>query len=151
MAVVAKALAGPAIALEMSEQGRQGGNDLRPGHQVFEGEIEAVAQDMAADKQHELVAAAADDADVALIRTGATVRAAGHAYAEFFVRKIEAAQLAFQFIDDAGQRSFGLGDSQTASRNRRTSHAMRLNLRKLIRPSDAVLGQNAVDLAFGAR
>ncbi len=65
-------------------------------HQVLQLEIQPVAQHVAADKEDVLVAAAADDADVALVGAGAAVRAAGHAHAERFVLQPQLLQLRFQ-------------------------------------------------------
>ena len=70
------------VCLEAFEQLPHQRHDLLPLDQVLQHEVQPVAADVAADVERVLVAAAADDADVALVRPGAAVRAAGHAHAD---------------------------------------------------------------------
>ena len=124
MAIIAQALALHALLLEAAKDRRQQRHNIAAKHQVFQHEIEAMAQEVTADKDAELVAAAADDADVALVRPDAAVGAAGHANADLLVFESQALQFHVQLVDDAGQGALGLGDRQAARRDRGAGHAV---------------------------
>src|SRR5262249_61347936 len=124
LAEVAESFAGGAVFLVLLQDRRQRGHDLVPVDQVLELEVEPMAQRMAADEEGELVAAAADDADVALVWPDAAVRAARHPDADRLVSQSEPLQLVLKFVQNSGQRAFGFGDGEAARWDGRASHAV---------------------------
>src|SRR5262245_41712337 len=136
-AIVAKAFGLLTLADERFQEWKQRRYDLLQWNQVLEHEIQPIAERPAADEEGELVAAAADDADIALIRAGAAVGAASHSHGELLVGQSEPGQFRFQSIDDAGQSALGFGECQATGGDRRTSHAQFANSADLVRAADA--------------
>src|SRR5947209_20524509 len=90
LAVVAEGLACVAVLLEMLKERHQRRHDVVLVHKVLEHEVQPVTENVAAYEDRELVAAAADQADVALIRPRAAVRATGHAHTQLFLFQTKA-------------------------------------------------------------
>src|SRR5579859_4137987 len=78
LAVVPKPLAVAAIVAEVLEQSREHRHDLGLWHQILQDEIQSRAEYAAAHEHRVLLAAAAHDADVALVGAHAAIGAAGH-------------------------------------------------------------------------
>src|SRR5262249_52357686 len=136
---VAKALTRSAIFFELLQDRRERGHDFVAVNQVLELEIKPLAQHITTNKQRELVATAAHDANFAWIRPYVTVGAASHADVDFLVVEIQPFQLVFQLVNDAGQRTLRFRDRQAASRNRGAGHAVLADRRQLLRQMDAAV------------
>ena len=91
-------------------------------NEILQHEIEPVSEHMAADEQAILIAAAPDDSNIALIRTGAAVGTTGHPDAQPLLIQPQPRKFAFKLIDDSRKRSLGFGKGQAASRHGRTGH-----------------------------
>ena len=68
----------------------------------------------AAEEDRVLVLRLAHQADVAVVRPGAAVGAAGHPRGEHFVLQAELVELGFELVDHARQHALALGDRQAA-------------------------------------
>src|SRR5258707_392707 len=73
LAEIAEVLSTFAFFLETHKQRRQDLDDALARHQVEELEVQSLSQVVSADEQRVLVAAAADDADLALVRSRAAI------------------------------------------------------------------------------
>ena len=96
MAPISKTLLAASRRAKTTEERNQQWNDLTNWNQVAQHEVEARAQNVAADEDAVFVATTAHDADVALVRTSTTIGAAGHAHRQFLFRQAETGELAFQ-------------------------------------------------------
>src|SRR5438270_7390516 len=138
MAEIAEALAAAASLAVKVQERPQRRNDLVERDEVFQLDVESIAERPPADEDGVLRPAAADDADVALIGPGAAVGAAGHADADGRPPQVETHKFAFQFVEHARKCALRLGQSQTASRNRRAGQAELPHRADAVRPRDAV-------------
>src|SRR5579859_5172392 len=150
MTEVTKILAGKPIVLERFEYRKQRWHDVGHRHQIAEHEVQAMPNNVAAYEERVLVAAAADEADLALVGPGAAVGAARHADAKCLILQSQALQLGFQLVDEARQCPFRFGERQAASWNGGAGHAVLANARNRLRAFHAMLGQDLVDLLAGA-
>ena len=111
--------------LERASSGTSVGTISARGTRSRSTKLSRVPSVVAADEDGVLVAAAADDADVALIGPDAAVGAAGHAHADRLVCPGPARlSSASSWSMMRRQRALRLGDGQAAGRDRRAGHAV---------------------------
>jgi probable HAF family extracellular repeat protein len=101
MAEFAKALRAFAGGFEIQKQRHERRHDLLEPHQVLVDKVHPVAQKPSADEDCVTVGRLAYQPDVAVIRPGAAVGAAGHAHGELFAVQAELGQLDLELIDHA--------------------------------------------------
>jgi hypothetical protein len=85
LAKIAKGFSFKSVVFEVIQEGPQGWQNLLPGYEIFQFKIKAMAKKMAADVDGVFVAAAAYQADVALVGASAPIGTASHANAEPFI------------------------------------------------------------------
>src|SRR5271157_4245882 len=153
---LSKRLAVLPLRLETLENRNQHGHDLIVGYVVLEFEVEPVADRSSAQEDRvgsgpglavgSDVGRAADQTDVGVIGTGTAIGAAGHPYGQAFLGESQPGELGFEVVEDRGQGTFRLGDSQSASGQGGAGHRPAADCRDSLDRGDAVLFQPGVDL-----
>ena len=108
MAIVSEGFARLAVVLEAFKDRRERRHNIVFVHEVLEHEVQSVPKDMAADEDGELIAAASDQADVALVRAHAAVWATGHAHAQLLIFQPEPPDLRLKAVNNGRQEPLGL-------------------------------------------
>src|ERR1700722_9137824 len=84
LAIISKSFTTLAVDLKILQQRHEQRHDFVERHQIAQDEVEPSSQHVSAYEDGELIAAAAYEADVALIRPHAAIGATGHADAQLF-------------------------------------------------------------------
>src|SRR5208282_5050234 len=153
---LSEALAVLPLRLETLENRNQHGHDLIVGYVVLEFEVEPVADRSSAQEDRvgsgpglavgSDVGRAADQTDVGVVGTGTAIGAASHPYGQTFLGESQPGELGFEVVEDRGQGTFRLGDSQSASGQGGAGHRPAADCRDALDRGDAVLFQPGVDL-----
>src|SRR5271157_4436495 len=143
------------LRLETLKNRNQQGHNLVVGYVVLEFDVEPVAN--RAPTQEDRVGSgsglavgsdvgrAADQADVGVVRTSTAVGAAGHPDGQTFLGKSQPGELGFEVVENRGQGTFRLGDSQSARGQGGAGHRPAADFRDPLDRGDAVLFQPGVD------